>query len=41
MLTKEEILKFAYAKYPIDDRMRTAFIEGIMLALSIDNRFSN
>lgn len=40
MLTKEEILKLAYAKYPTDDRMRTAFIEGIMLALSLENRFS-
>ena len=39
MLTKEEILKLAYAKYSNDDRMRTAFIEGIMLALSIGNRF--
>ena len=28
MLTKEEILKLAYAKYPTDDRMQTAFIEG-------------
>ena len=28
MLTKEEILKLAYAKYPNDDRMQTAFIEG-------------
>lgn len=39
MLTKEEIQKFAYAKYPNDDRLRMAFIEGIMLALSIGNRF--
>lgn len=39
MLTKEEIQKFAYAKYSNDDRLRMAFIEGIMLALSIGNRF--
>ena len=39
VVTIKEILKLAYAKYPTDDRMRTAFIEGIMLALSIGNRF--
>ena len=40
MLTKEEILKLAHTKYPTDERMRAAFIEGIMLALSLGNGFS-
>lgn len=53
MLTKEEIEKLAYAKYPVErskyadgwydkaERLRTTFIEGIFVGLSVGNKFVN